>query len=133
MVGQGAPMRAHIRGATTMIIHPAFLGHGIFTEFPAALLARYNGWDPNAMAAKPGNAPAAGSPGLDGFIRALKYMNIPNVWVYTFSRSGMIEPATTAPLIDALKKQQFNLAAWGYCSTQNAPAVSGYAKKIKET
>jgi len=59
-------------------------------------------------------------------------MNVPNVWVYTFSRSGMVEPKTTGPLVAALTPK-FNLAAWGYCSTKNIDAALQHADDIKKT
>jgi hypothetical protein len=114
-----------------LTIHPAFCGHGIFTEFPGALLERYDGWHPKAQAPGAGGAPAA-TP-TDALIRALRYMNVPNVWIYAFGRSGMINGAVTGPLVDALRKQKFNLAAWGYCSTKNIDAALQHADDIKKT
>ena len=117
-----------------MSLHASFRGHGIFTEFPDALLQRYVGWQPKGAPQSGSQASGgAGAAGTDGFIRALQYMNIPNVWVYAFGRSGMIEPKVTAPLIDALKKAKFNLAAWGYCSIKNTTAALAHADDIKNT
>jgi hypothetical protein len=58
-------------------------------------------------------------------------MNVPNVWVYTFGRGGMIDKANTTVLVAALKQQSFRVAAWGYCSSKNTDAALQHADEIK--
>lgn len=122
------------------MIHPAFVGHGTFTEFPGALLQRYNGWSPSPSLASwlvrlltslPFLNRLAPKPKPDGLISALQYMNIDSVWVYTFGRKGLVEPSVTGPLIDALRAKNFNIAAWGYCSSKNVNDALAHADTIK--
>jgi hypothetical protein len=109
-----------------MSIHPAFLGHGIFTEFPDALLKRYTGWQPDGSGPKNGEPSGSqDAPGTDESIQALRFMNIHSVWVYAFGRSGMIAPNVTGRLIAALRKAKLDIAAWGYCSAVNTARRSG--------
>jgi hypothetical protein len=118
-----------------MGIHQAFLGHGVFAEFPDALLTRYAGWMPSASpppapSPSPPQNPLA-APGTAELIQALRYMNVHNVWIYAFGRGGMIEPNVTSSLVIALQKANFNLAAWGYCSAKNTADALKYADTIK--
>ena len=115
-----------------MSIHPAFLGHGIFTEFPDALLKRYTGWQPDGSGPKNGEPSGSqDAPGTDEFIQALRFMNIHSVWVYAFGRSGMIAPNVTGRLIAALRKAKLDIAAWGYCSAMNTAAALQHADDIR--
>jgi hypothetical protein len=122
-----------------MAIHPAFIGHGTFTEFPDALLKRYNGWTPKSsianrvLMALPLLNNFASSPGPGGLVGALQYMNIKSVWVYCFGRSGVIDQAVTGPLVDTLRTNNFKLAAWGYCSSKNVNDALAHANTIKNT
>jgi hypothetical protein len=118
-----------------MPIHPAFIGHGTFTEDPGDLLSRYNGWTPNPSIphqVQPSPPGTASAPQPDGVIRALQFMNIKSVWIYCFNRSGLVDQKLTESLIEALRPK-FNLAAWGYCSSKNVTDALASAKVIKET
>lgn len=123
-----------------MPIHPAFIGHGVFTEFPGALLKRYDGWTPDPSIAHQLLTTlqqllpfgTASTPKPDGLILALQTMNIKSAWVYCFGRSGLVEQPVTGHLIKALRPS-FNLAAWGYCSAKNVTDALANAKIIKDT
>ncbi len=100
-----------------MAINPAFLGHGIFTEFSVTnALKRYTQYAP------PGTVVPAGTDAIDRFILALKHMEISSVWIHLFSRGVDCEDATEGShdqrkaLFKRLRAANIACAAWGYCA-----------------
>lgn len=107
-----------------MSINPAFRGHGVFTYLPEDTMRYYANY-PASMGHGPSlfermkgifwrsERAAAASP--DGFVRAVKDMNMSHVWVRLFGLEGAMPEAPTRTLITALKAANINVAGWGYC------------------
>jgi hypothetical protein len=107
-----------------MAINPAFLGHGTFCYLPDQTMEHYRNY-PNAPVSDSGflssvrrilrlaPPPAPISP--DGFVRAVKDMSMSHAWVRLFGLDGIVDPAPTRMLIDALRAANVHVAGWGYC------------------
>jgi hypothetical protein len=113
--------RASEHEEATMAINPAFLGHGMFTEFSVKkALKRFESYtSPN-----PANPPPVD--GIDRFVFAMKDMEISTVWIQLFTRSsaGDVDPTPSGArlrkdLIARLTASGIKVAGWGYCAAKN--------------
>lgn len=112
-----------------MPMHPAFRGHGTFCYLPDETMRHYRNYPVAPFDGSGffnslrgffnfGAAPAAVSP--DGFVRALKDMDMSHVWVRLFGLEGTMDPVQTRLLVDALKAANVHVAGWGYCHGKDA-------------
>ena len=110
-----------------MAVHPAFLGHGTFCYLPDETMRHYSNYPKPAVSPPP----AALDPA--GFVKAVADMSMSNVWVRLFGLEGVMDPAPTRMLIDALKSAGVQVAGWGYCHGKDPKAERQLAIKQCET
>ncbi|MBO4223476.1 hypothetical protein [Bradyrhizobium neotropicale] len=117
-----------------MATHPAFIGHGTFCYLPDVTMRHYRNY-PSGLGSgildrvrrflNLAAPPTAIDPA--GFVRAVKDMNMSNVWVRLFGLEGVMNPAPTRQLVDALKSAGINVAGWGYCHGKDWEAELDHA------
>jgi hypothetical protein len=108
-----------------MSIHPAFLGHGIFTEFPDALLNAIPDGSPMDRDRRTVNPREAKTRPVPMSLYKRSFYEHSQRMGLRVGRSGMIAPNVTGRLIAALRKAKLDIAAWGYCSAMNTARRSG--------
>jgi hypothetical protein len=98
-------------------IHPALVGHGIFTEYSLRnALTRFENYGGGAP-------PNTDADRIARFVKAMQDMDIRSVWIQLFTRSQKFDMENGGQLrkdlIAALGHANIAWAGWGYCAGRN--------------
>jgi hypothetical protein len=114
-----------------MAIHPALVGHGMFTEYSITnALTRLANYGAGAPATTPPERIAR-------FVKAMQDMDVRTVWIQLFTRGTKFDMDTAGAklrkdLIAALGNANINWAGWGYCAGKNSARDKTWISDLRD-